>query len=324
MNACLRLLGILALLLLATAVAAQNSPKKTGSPTLAVVTLRDGSTLMNVIILQDVLKVATKYGELTVPFAEVQRIDFGLHYPPDLEEKIGQSIGNLNSEVFQERAKATKYLFEVGYHAYPILKKPPKSQPLESEKRTQQLIKKIQEEISPELLTIKEYDVVITSELTIRGHVKGLEMKVQSKYLGEITLKFSDLCTIKGSAKGEWKFEVDAKYGNDPSQWLDTHISVSQHNRLVITAEGKVDLWPQGPGQYLTTPNGYTIKGSGSTFMAGALVGRIGAKGKVFLIGGLYDGTPSEEGLLFLQVAPSPWNNPSSGSYEVRIKQTQK
>ena len=59
--------------------------------------------------------------------------------------------------------------------------------------------------------------------------------------------------------------------------------------------------------------------GKGSSFMAGCLVGRVGDAGKAFLIGERYDGTPSEEGKLYLQIVPSPWNNASTGSYRVRV-----
>src|SRR5262245_59794993 len=59
--------------------------------------------------------------------------------------------------------------------------------------------------------------------------------------------------------------------------------------------------------------------GKGSTYMAGALVGRVGDAGKIFLIGERYDGSPGDEGRLWMQIVPSPWNNASTGSYRVRV-----
>ena len=94
---------------------------------------------------------------------------------------------------------------------------------------------------------------------------------------------------------------------------------INEHDWHVVACDGQIDLWPQGPGQYMTTPKGYTTAGKGSTYMAGALVGRVGENGRIFLIGERYDGAPSDEGRLFLQIVPSPWNNASTGSYHVRI-----
>jgi hypothetical protein len=87
----------------------------------------------------------------------------------------------------------------------------------------------------------------------------------------------------------------------------------------VLTGDGQVDLWPMGPGQYLASPKGFNTPGKGGHFQAGALVGRVGETGKAFLIGERYEGTPGEEGKLYLQITPSPWNNASSGCYRVRI-----
>jgi len=120
---------------------------------------------------------------------------------------------------------------------------------------------------------------------------------------------------------GKQEIVVDAgKYGSALDQWMDTGITVDAAQRLAITSEGQVDLWPQGPGQYLAVPKGYNTAGKGGQFLAGALVGRIGENGKTFLIGERYDGTISDEGKLYLQIVPSPWNNASTGSYRVRVQ----
>jgi hypothetical protein len=111
-----------------------------------------------------------------------------------------------------------------------------------------------------------------------------------------------------------------AKHGSQSEKWLDTGTVVDPNLRLIIKSEGQVDLWPQGPGQYLATPKGYTTAGKGGTHMAGTLLGRITATGKIFVIGDNYEATPEQEGNLFLHIVPSPWNNDSTGTYRVRIR----
>jgi hypothetical protein len=56
--------------------------------------------------------------------------------------------------------------------------------------------------------------------------------------------------------------------------------------------------------------------------MSASLLGRIGETGTPFLIGEHYEGTPGQEGRLFLHIVPSPWNNASTGSYAVKISTT--
>jgi hypothetical protein len=72
-----------------------------------------------------------------------------------------------------------------------------------------------------------------------------------------------------------------------------------------------------GPGG--TPAQGFVVAPDGQQRAAGILLGRIGENGKVFVIGERYQGTPNQEGTLYLLIAPSPWNNASTGSYKVKI-----
>src|SRR5947209_4086833 len=58
-------------------------------------------SIVRMSILQDKLDIVTKYGKLTVPIADIIKIDFGVHVPPDLEKKISQAIQDLGSENFK-------------------------------------------------------------------------------------------------------------------------------------------------------------------------------------------------------------------------------
>jgi hypothetical protein len=100
---------------------------------------------------------------------------------------------------------------------------------------------------------------------------------------------------------------------------MPTEVVVSAQERLVVAASGQVDLWPPEPGGYMTGPAGYQNAGRKQAQLPGTLLGRIGENGRVFVVGERYDGTSSDEGPLYLHIVPSPWNNPSTGSYSVKI-----
>ncbi len=300
---------------------AQSSTPSSPRPNLAEVRFGDGS-VVRMTILQDDLEVQTKYGKLTIPLAEVRRVEFGLHVPPDVNQQINQSIKRLASEVYKERDVASKDLMQVGHFAYPSLQRASKSGDMEVAYRAAGLIKQLSERVAPELLKIRDEDVIHTAEFPIIGKITSQSLKAHSPHFGEVSLKFSELRSMHMRQHGgRQDLIVDAgKYGSSLDQWCDTGVTVDTQQRLVITVEGQVDLWPQGPGQYMAAPKGYNTAGKGGQFMAGALIGKVGENGKAFFIGERYDSVVTEEGRLFVLIVPSPWNNASTGQYRVRIQ----
>jgi hypothetical protein len=289
-------------------------------PNLAEVRFGDGS-IVRMTLLQENLEVQTKYGKLTIPFTDVRRVEFGLHVPDDVNQQITQSIKRLASDVFKERDVASKDLLQVGHFAFPMLHKASRSGDTEVAYRAASVIKQISERVAPDLLKLRDEDVIQTAEFTVTGKITSKNLKAHSPHFGEVSLKFSELRTLHMRQHGgKHELIVDAgKYGSALDQWCDTGVMVDPSLRLVITSDGQVDLWPQGPGQYMAAPKGYNTAGKGGQFMAGALVGRVGDSGKAFYIGDRYDGAVTEEGKLYVLIIPSPWNNASTGSYRVRI-----
>jgi hypothetical protein len=304
--------------LTASAVSAQDQPARPG---LAEVRFGDGS-IVRMTLLQDNLEVLTKYGKLTIPMSDVRRVEFGLHVPNDVHQQIKHSIKRLASEVYKERDGASKELIQVGHFAFPSLQKASRSPDQEVSTRAVNVIKQISDRVPPELLKLREEDVIHTSEFTVIGRITSESIKANSPHFGDVALKLSELRTMHLRQNGgKQELIVDAaKYGSSLEQWFDTGILIDTAQRINVASEGQVDLWPQGPGQYMAFPKGYNTAGKGGQFLAGALVGRIGENGKAFLVGENYEGTTNEEGKLYLQIVPSPWNNASTGQYRVRVQ----
>lgn len=300
---------------------AQSTTPTSSRPNIAEVRFGDGS-VVRMTLLEENLEVLTKYGKLTIPLSEVRRVEFGLHVPPDVNQQIAKSIKRLASDVYKEREVATKDLVGVGHFAFPSLQRASKSGDQEVAYRAVSLIKQISERVAPELLKLRDEDVIHTAEFMIIGKITSQTMKAHSPHFGEVPLKLSELRAMHlRQHGGKQDLIVDAtKHGSSLDTWCDTGIVVDATQRIVITSEGQVDLWPQGPGQYMAAPKGYNTAGKGGQFMAGALIGKIGENGKAFYVGDRFDGAANEEGKLYLLIVPSPWNNVSSGQYRVRIQ----
>jgi hypothetical protein len=314
-------LALFLILAVAARSPAQSSTPSSPRPNLAEVRFGDGS-IVRMTLMQENLEVETKYGKLTIPMSEIRRVEFGLHVPPDVNQQITQSIKRLASDVYKERDVASKDLVQAGYFAFPSLQRASKSGDMEVAYRAVTLIKQISERTAPELLKLREEDVIHTAEFTVIGKITSQTLKAHSPHFGEVALKLSELRTMHMRQQGgKTDLIVDAtKHGSALDQWCDTGVTLDAGQRIVLTAEGQVDLWPQGPGQYMAAPKGYNTAGKGGQFMAGALVGKVGENGKAFYIGERFDGSPGEEGRLYLLIVPSPWNNASTGQYRVHIQ----
>lgn len=299
---------------------AQGQGKKDCSPP-AEVRLHDGS-LVRMTILQESVDVQTKYGRLTIPLRDIRRIEFGLHLPDGVEPQIEEAIKQMGSSAYKDREEAVKQLVVLGPMAYPSVQKAARSKDPEVVKRASVVLRRIDDNVAPELLRLKPEDTIQTVEFTISGKIVSPTIKVHSETFGEYDLKLSQLRSLHQRGQtGDLELVVDAgQYGSNTDQWMDTNLRIDPNLRLTIRGEGQVDLWPQGPGQYMATPKGYSTAGKGGTYMAGTLLGRVGEAGKVFVVGEFYEGAPANEGKLYLHIVPSPWNNASSGSYKVRVR----
>lgn len=288
--------------------------------------LLDGSQVM-FTILQEHVTVQTRYGKLTVPIHDIRRIEFALHLSRADIGRIEDAIGKLGSNQFAEREKAAAELDRLGERAYPALMKASKSRDKETAARASQLIEALRKRLPDERLRVRKHDVLHTTEFTIVGRIEDETLKARSELFGDVKLRLAQLRELRGVGVGrEIQVVVDAaRYAAQAESWLETDVEVSTGSELRVTATGQVDLWPVGGqnGQYVTGPAGTAGWGKGP-YPGGALLGRIGPSGKVFVLGADYTGTPQEDGKLYLSIVPSAWNNAASGSYTVSINSGQR
>jgi hypothetical protein len=310
------------LVLLVLGISRADEPKKNTTRPGEVIALFHDGTKVRMVILQDKLEVTTKYGKLTVPAADVRRVEFGFRVPEETARKLEEAIANLGSPNFPQREAATKELTAMGRLAYPALMKASKNNDLETTKRVEDILKEIRQKVPADQLRSRTDDLIHTTDFVIAGRIDASTLKARSDHFGEVQIKVVDLRSMYSTGGvGEAKVTVDAAtYGSGNNQWMDTGYNVSADTQLAITATGEIDLYGNNqPGMFLSGPDGNRNVGRQGAHIPGMLLGRIGEEGPVFIVSKKYEGTSVHEGKLYLRIVPIQNSGGSTGNYQVKI-----
>lgn len=320
------------LLILGTVVGQDETKKPERNPREVDVHFANGSTV-RMTLQTESIDVQTPYGKLTVPVRDIKQIDFGVHLPEGLDQKVDEAIRKLGSENFKERDAATNELIRYGADAYPaVLHASQHSTEIEIAKRAKSVVETMKTNLPAKDLRTQHPDIIVTPTFTLVGRILTPSLKANADYFGDVQVQITKLRMLRSTgAPTEYTVTVDsAKYAAvGGREWLATEYQVEAKTKLSFTATGTVDLWPQqAGGNYISTPNGYATgaaaaiiaKGAVRTrILPGALVGKIGEDGAPFVIGDAHELVAPREGKLYLQIGPSPWSQQCSGSYQVKV-----
>ena len=182
---------LLAGLLLVDPAPAQNVREAGALPEVDLRFL-DGSAA-RVVLLQESIDIETRYGKLTVPCADIRRVELSLRLDEETGKRIVAALQGLGSDAFHQREAAGKELLRLAIPAYHALKKAPPSKDTEVARRTAKLVKEIEHAVPAARLKVRTDDLVQARDFTIPGKVTARTVRVRSKYFGEAELKVSDL-----------------------------------------------------------------------------------------------------------------------------------
>ena len=250
-----------ALAFCATSVNAQqgNDPKRLLEPIQAEVRFTDDS-VMRMVVLQEQLEVITKYGKLKVPTRDIQSIDFGVHLPPGLQQKVTLAIDQLGGDNYKSRETAFKNLVTWGPSAFPQVTAAIKSDDPETIKRSMMALDKIRAKHAARNLRLREEDMIVTPSFSVVGRVTTPIMQAKNDNFGDLDLKVCTLRSVRwlnASHETEVSLTLPILAVPRTSGWTPA----LRRERLAADdcGERTVDLWPQRGGGtvYTTTPKGY-------------------------------------------------------------------
>jgi hypothetical protein len=308
-------LGIVVSALGAGGQVASDARSEPAKPNEVAAFFHDGTIVRHIVLHGDV-QITTKYGKLTVPVSDIRRVEVGFRLPEDVAQRIDAAVKQLGSEQFPAREGAEKELVAIGFRACPALQAAAQSSDKEVAKRATAALAAIREDLSEQEMRFKEDDVIYTRDCVLAGRVDGPSLKGQTATLGELPLKLADLRMICSTAVTKASIRVDvAQLGNFPQTWFDTGFEVDAGTGLVLTGAGQIDLVPGQPGQHMSGPEGSPNAGQNGRYLCGTLLGRIGERGDLFLIGRQFQGRTTQAGKLYVQVVPAPGNNKPMGEF---------
>jgi hypothetical protein len=205
------------------------------------------NSILKLTLREDKITFLTDYGKLVVPVADVLKIDFATRVPDDLTRKIEGAIGKLGSSDFQEREQAGKDLLKIGAKAYPALVLAAKSLDNEVRRRAEDLVAQVRDKLSPEMLIVRQHDVLHTKDSKITGRIEGATWKANTSQFGDVQVQLADVRSLQSAAY------VDPDSGRlaampDPG-------TLSEYTgrfgaRLAFRVRGAVNGTVYGTGQY--------------------------------------------------------------------------
>jgi hypothetical protein len=296
--------------------------------------LLDGSIIAGELSVESIT-VKTEFGDLKVPVEKIKSFTPGLDSKPELLAKIDKLFDDLGSDDYQTRESARKEIIAFGLKIRNELERHGDDGNAER-KRHLETINKEFEELEDEVDEFEDDnvekpwirgDTVATTDFTIVGRIAQDSFSVTSKY-GPLNVNLSDV-DLADRPVGDQP-EMRKSLAVDGSNLVQRDfksagIQIEKGDRISVRADGQLTMSPWGSNT-MSTPDGGANYGFylENDIYGGALVARIGSKGKVFKVGSRSTFTAKQSGVLQFaiamqdQYANQGYNYP--GQYNVRVK----
>jgi hypothetical protein len=162
----------------------------------------DGSSL-KLALRDEAIDIASPYGRLRVPVAEIRRMELATRTPAEIAERIAVCIGDLGNPQFSVRDAATNELAKMRERAYHALLVAAKDKDAETAKRASELLERIRSEVPPDQLEFQPFDVVTTAHSKIAGRIEAASLGAETMQFGDVRLKLTDLRSLRNGADSE-------------------------------------------------------------------------------------------------------------------------
>jgi hypothetical protein len=282
------------------------------------------------------INIKTAYGDLNIPSDKVTNIELGVITDRTKEASVILDLKKLQMSSGKEVESLYKKLLDMGSPILGIVKDYTENNAYQVSDNLEYSIESLLEKLYNK--ADLEYGVAVNDiiEFDLNNRIEGSlnlnEIQLQSNY-GILNLKRENIKSLELSvlddniSLGDNVFKLKGNKhisGNsDNAGWLNTGIKVKSGDKITITAFGKVVLNSLSGGIY--GPDGFVGGKSDSAYDAeaeipyGALVYKIGEEGIENKVGSKSVLNIEEDGVLFLSIYETVFNEDNTGSYTVKI-----
>lgn len=238
------LLCCLALGWCSTVSLAQQVPLAQAPEPGAVEVVFTDSSHLKLVLRDAKIELSTAYGKLSIPVADIRKIECASHIPEEVLRRIDTLIVNLGSPQFKLRDEASAELLKLKEKAYPALVQAAKSKDMEVVKRAEELLDKIREEIAEENLVFRKNDVVHTEDSKFTGRLVAETLKAQTTQFGEVQLRLAEIQSIRSlQAKAEDEPELPTNALPDPGDLSGYRNQLGQKLTFRVTGAVAGPVW---------------------------------------------------------------------------------
>ena len=169
-------------------------------PPHEVVAIFHDGTVIHKAALHGNLELVTRYGKLTVPIRDIQRIEVGFRLSAEDARQVEEAVHALGSKQFKQREAAERKLATLGYRAYPAAVRAAQSKDAEVARRAQGVLQQIQKTTPADKLQIKPHDTIVTADCVLTGRLVADTLKAKTAAFGEMQFKLLDLRAIHSAS----------------------------------------------------------------------------------------------------------------------------
>ncbi len=200
------------------------------------------SSVIKLKLRDDKVEIATPYGKLLVPVADIQRIQFATRVSEEDAKRIPVLIGNLGSPDFPTRDAASAELLKMGEKAYPALLLALKNKDVEVVRRATELVEKIRDTVPEENLEIRPNDVIQTADSKFTGRISTASFKATTTQFGDVTVKLADVRSLNAPGFAEPE-KVVAEAPPAPQSLQGLQNQVGKTFTFTVTGQNSGAVW---------------------------------------------------------------------------------
>jgi hypothetical protein len=286
---------------------AGNGPAS-AEPPVVEVRFRDNS-LVKLTLQIETITLITRYGRLTIPTADINKIEFATRVPEAVTRRVEAAVKALGSKDFKQREQAGKELVQIGAPAYAPLQAAAESDDAEVKHAAEDLVATIKESTPEELLVHRDHDIIHTKDSRFTGTIENGLFRAVTVPFGEVQVKLADMRRLRSVNYTDADADDDTKLGAGFPGQVGIAAFINQvGKKLTITATGNANGAVWGTGVY--TPD--SDLGAAAVHMGVLKVGQTGQV-KVQIV----PAPPAFNGSVQNGIASAPWPGGRGTAYQI-------